>query len=86
MKEGNKGKIQANQLLSQWRTETFGLFSTVSMQSKLIPTLNQINPVRTIPSHPQVGLKLNGPHQLLVYADDANLLRYNIDVIKKNKF
>jgi hypothetical protein len=32
----------------------------------------------------QVGLKLNGIHQFLVYDDDANLLGDNIDTIKKN--
>jgi hypothetical protein len=32
----------------------------------------------------QVGLKLNGTHQLLAYADDANLLGDNIDTVKKN--
>jgi hypothetical protein len=32
----------------------------------------------------QAGLKLNGTHHLLVYADDVNLLGDNIDTIKKN--
>jgi hypothetical protein len=32
----------------------------------------------------QVGLKLNGTHRLLAYADDVNLLGDNIDNIKKN--
>jgi hypothetical protein len=31
----------------------------------------------------QVGLKLIGTHQLLVYADDVNLLGDNIDAIEK---
>jgi hypothetical protein len=31
----------------------------------------------------QVGVKFNGTHQLLVYADDVNLLRDNLDNIKK---
>jgi hypothetical protein len=31
----------------------------------------------------QVGLKLNGGHQLLAYANDVSLLGDNIDAIKK---
>jgi hypothetical protein len=32
----------------------------------------------------QVGLKMNGTHQLLVHADHVNLLGDNIDTINKN--
>jgi hypothetical protein len=31
-----------------------------------------------------VGLKLNGTHQFLAYADNVNLLGDNIGIIKKN--
>jgi hypothetical protein len=41
------------------------------------------NAIRKIKEN-QMGLKLNGTHQLLVYADDVNLLSDSIDAPKKN--
>jgi hypothetical protein len=32
----------------------------------------------------QIGLKLNGTHHLLAYADDVNILGESIDIIQKN--
>ena len=32
----------------------------------------------------QDGLKLNGTHQLLVYADDVNILGGNVHTVKEN--
>jgi hypothetical protein len=40
-------------------------------------------PIRKV-QESQVLLKLNETHQLLSYADDVNLLRDNVDTMKKN--
>ena len=42
--------------------------------------VNAIRRVQVI----QDGLKLNGTHQLLVYADDVNILGGNVHTVKKN--
>jgi hypothetical protein len=39
-------------------------------------------PIRKVQEN-QAGLKLNGTHQLVAYADDVNTLGDNIDTIKK---
>jgi hypothetical protein len=39
--------------------------------------------IRRVQENPE-GLKLNGTHQLLVYADNINTVEENTDIIKKN--
>jgi hypothetical protein len=38
--------------------------------------------IRKVKGHKE-GLELNGTHQLLVYADDVNLLDENINILRK---
>jgi retron-type reverse transcriptase len=40
-------------------------------------------PIRKVQEN-HAGLKFNGTHQLLAYADDVNLLGDNLDAINKN--
>jgi hypothetical protein len=51
-------------------------------QSPLLLNFGLVYDIKKVQEN-QVGLKLNGTHQLLAYADNVNLLGDNIDTIKK---
>jgi hypothetical protein len=60
----------------------FSLFLRKSLQIDLSFILEYA--IRKVQKN-QVGLKLNGTHQLLVYADNVYLLGDNVDTMKKNR-
>jgi hypothetical protein len=55
-----------------------------SSSSRLLFNIDLEFAIRKVQEN-QVGLKSDETHQLLVYADDVNLLGDSIDTIKENK-
>jgi hypothetical protein len=67
-------------------SDSFPIQNSLNQGDALLPLLSNIASeyaIRKVQEN-QVGLKLNRTHQLLAYADDVNLLRYNTDTVKKN--
>jgi hypothetical protein len=67
-------------------SETFPIQNGLKQGDALSPLLFNFAleyAVRKIQEN-QVGLKLNGTHQLLAYTDDVNLLGDSVDTIRKN--
>ncbi|PNF32224.1 hypothetical protein B7P43_G18020 [Cryptotermes secundus] len=75
MERFNLKKLNEVEGKEQYCSENHDLITSIWHKEKLPDQNVQGN---------QVGLKLNGTHQLVAYTDDVNLLGDNVDTIKKN--
>jgi hypothetical protein len=67
-------------------SDSFPIRSGLKQGEALLPLLFKFaleNAIRRVRVN-QDGLKLNGTHELLAYADDVNILGVNVHVVKKN--
>jgi hypothetical protein len=71
--------------IGKYLSDTFPIQNGLQQEAALLPLLLNFAlkfAIRKVKE--QVLLKLNGTHQLLVYADDVSLLEDNIGTMKEN--
>ena len=62
---------------NSWRFKIRRCTITFTFNSALEYAIRRFQEIR-------IGLELNGKHQLLVYADDINMLRENLQTVREN--
>jgi hypothetical protein len=73
-------------LIKMYMSESFPIQNGLKQGDALLPLLFNFAldyAIRKVRNN-QLGLKLNGTHQLLAYTDEVNLVGVNIDSVKRN--